>query len=143
MAILIRRWLWPWIAGPQVQTKSISSRSSAVMSVAPRAAFTKNGAPPTERKARTGEVTPPGMSCRARAKRESEMLFNTEGAENTEVHRVLIPVPIQEHHLGIPGKGVEKYPTRWFRKACRNACALVHRRTGYDHCQVGWCVGLQ
>ena len=26
----------------------------------------------TERKARTGELTPPGMSCRARAKRDSE-----------------------------------------------------------------------
>jgi hypothetical protein len=32
----------------------------------------KNGAPPTERKARTGELTPPGMSWRARAKRASE-----------------------------------------------------------------------
>jgi hypothetical protein len=50
----------------------MSSRSSAVMSVAPRAALTKNGAPPTERKARTGEFTPPGMSWRARAKRASE-----------------------------------------------------------------------
>src|ERR1035437_4313913 len=72
MAALIRGWLCPWIAGPQVQTKSISSRSSAVVSVAPRALLTKNGAPPTERNARTGELTPPGMSWRARAKRLSE-----------------------------------------------------------------------
>jgi hypothetical protein len=30
------------------------------------ALFVKNGAPPTERKARTGEFTPPGMSFWAR-----------------------------------------------------------------------------
>src|SRR6186713_975866 len=68
----MRGWLCPWIAGPQVQTKSISSRPSAVVSMAPCADFVKNGAPPTERKARTGELTPPGMSCWARAKRDSE-----------------------------------------------------------------------
>src|SRR5574344_1629246 len=72
MAVRIRGWLCPWMAGPQVQTKSISSRSSAVTSVAPCAALTKNGAPPTERNARTGELTPPGMSCWARAKSDSE-----------------------------------------------------------------------
>ena len=40
-----------------MQTKSISSRPSTVVSVAPCADFVKNGAPPTERKARTGEFT--------------------------------------------------------------------------------------
>src|SRR5712664_3058686 len=32
---------------------------------APRAFSTKNGCPPTARKARTGEFTPPGMYCNA------------------------------------------------------------------------------
>jgi hypothetical protein len=72
MAALMRGWLWPWMAGPQVQTKSIRSRPSAVVSVAPWADFVKNGAPPTERKARTGELTPPGINCWARAKRSEE-----------------------------------------------------------------------
>ncbi len=69
------------MAGPQVQTKSISSRPSAVVSVAPCAERVKNGAPPTERKARTGELTPPGMSLRARAKRsvEAEVLEEAVG----------------------------------------------------------------
>jgi hypothetical protein len=31
----------------------------------------KRGVPPTERKARTGEFTPPGVVCWARAKRMS------------------------------------------------------------------------
>src|SRR5206468_647689 len=31
----------------------------------------KTGVPPTPRNARTGELTPPGRSCRARAKRAS------------------------------------------------------------------------
>ncbi len=44
IAARIRGWLWPWIAGPQVQTKSISSRSSAVVRIAPAADFTKKGA---------------------------------------------------------------------------------------------------
>jgi len=35
----------------------------------------RTGAPPTERKARTGESTPPGMSWRARVKRDSELEF--------------------------------------------------------------------
>src|SRR5215212_266278 len=35
---------------------------------APCARCTKRGVPPTARKARTGEFTPPGMSCLARSK---------------------------------------------------------------------------
>jgi len=40
--------------------------------MAPSARLTKNGAPPTERNARTGELTPPGMSSLARAKSLSD-----------------------------------------------------------------------
>src|SRR5258708_7315284 len=72
MAALIRGWLWPWIAGPQVQTKSINSRPSAVVSVAPLADLVKNGAPPTEPNAPTREFTPPGMNRWSRATRTEE-----------------------------------------------------------------------
>ena len=72
MALRISGSLWPWMAGPQVRTKSMSSWPSAVVSRAPLADFVKKGVPPTERKARTGELTPPGIIVRARWKSCSE-----------------------------------------------------------------------
>ena len=75
--------LWPWMAGPQVRTKSMSSRPSAVVSRALSALVVKKGVPPTERKARTGEFTPPGIICWARAKSSSE----TEGIGASKARR--------------------------------------------------------
>ena len=72
MAARIEGSLWPWMAGPQVKTKSISSLPSAVVRRALSALTVKKGVPPTERKARTGEFTPPGIIFWARAKRSSE-----------------------------------------------------------------------
>ena len=60
MAFLMSGSLWPWIDGPHVQTKSMSCLPSAVNKRAPCARSVKKGRPPTERNARTGELTPPG-----------------------------------------------------------------------------------
>jgi hypothetical protein len=47
-------------------------RPSASRTREPRAAATKKGSPPTDAKDRTGELTPPGMTRRARRKRADE-----------------------------------------------------------------------
>jgi hypothetical protein len=44
--------------------------------------FVKKGVPPTERKARTGELTPPGIIVRARWKSCSEV-FTSQSDEET------------------------------------------------------------
>src|SRR5262245_17806716 len=45
------------------------SRPSSATTRAPHALAMKRGSPPTARKARTGLLTPPGMTARARSKR--------------------------------------------------------------------------
>ena len=52
---------------------------AAASRVQPLARSTKNGSPPTLRKARTGEFTPPGMSSFAAAKSLDEMLVDMRG----------------------------------------------------------------
>src|SRR5687767_6161766 len=64
-------WAWPSRAGPQEQTRSTYSLPSASVRYAPLAETMNRGVPPTEPKARTGELTPPGMSWRARSKSSS------------------------------------------------------------------------
>ena len=56
----------------------------------PLARSTKNGSPPTPRNARTGEFTPPGMSCWARAKRESERGEGIGEGEGGEVGEAIV-----------------------------------------------------
>ena len=60
-------WAWPRIAGPQEPTKSTYSTPSASTIRLPFAAVTKRGATPVRRHARTGELTPPGISLLAAA----------------------------------------------------------------------------
>ena len=64
-------WACPSSAGPQEQTRSTYSAPSASVRYGPLAETIKRGVPPTEPKARTGELTPPGISWRARSKSSS------------------------------------------------------------------------
>src|SRR3954469_22130535 len=52
-------------------TKSMYSRPSTSDRYAPVPRSTKNGAPPTRLNARTGEFTPPGISCCAASNRRA------------------------------------------------------------------------
>src|ERR1051325_12066875 len=49
--------------------------------LAPSARATKNGSPPTLRNARTGELTPPGMRCCARANSSEEWKLKKANVE--------------------------------------------------------------
>ena len=64
-------WACPSSAGPQEQTRSTYSAPSASVRYGPFAETIKRGVPPTEPNARTGELTPPGISWRARSKSSS------------------------------------------------------------------------
>src|SRR5258708_108667 len=55
------------MSGPHERTKSMYSLPSTSQMRAPSPRSTTNGSPPTPWKARTGELTPPGKSSRARA----------------------------------------------------------------------------
>src|SRR3982075_1166015 len=57
----------PSTSGPHERTKSMYSLPSASQIRAPSPLAATTGSPPTPRKARTGEFTPPGKSSRARA----------------------------------------------------------------------------
>ena len=59
---------WPRIMGPQLPMQSMYSLPSMSHRRLPLARLTKTGLPPTERKARTGLFTPPGMTRQASAK---------------------------------------------------------------------------
>src|SRR3954469_5999239 len=63
---------WPSSIGPQEPTRSTYSRPSTSVSRAPAAERMKRGVPPTARKARTGEFTPPAVTAHARANRASD-----------------------------------------------------------------------
>ena len=62
----------PSSIGPQEPTRSTYSWPSTSVSRAPEAERMKRGVPPTARKARTGELTPPGVTALARANRASD-----------------------------------------------------------------------
>src|SRR5437899_6630917 len=59
----------------------------------------KSGVPPTARKARTGELTPPGITFWARAKSSSDWVIGTDG-DSAPAHEVLGVVG--QDHVG-PG----------------------------------------
>lgn len=61
-------WEWPRIIGPHEQTRSTYSRPSASVRYGPVPDTMNRGVPPTARKARTGEFTPPGVTREARSK---------------------------------------------------------------------------
>ena len=61
-------WAWPSSIGPHEQMRSTYSLPSTSVSHAPAAERMKRGVPPTALKARTGELTPPGVTARARSK---------------------------------------------------------------------------
>jgi hypothetical protein len=62
---------WPRSIGPHDPTWSTYSRPSSSHTRAPSARAMKRGTPPTALNARTGEVTPPGITRRARWKSAS------------------------------------------------------------------------
>src|SRR5208282_4185805 len=62
-------------------------RPSAAVAYAPEARLKKIGSPPTPRKARTGEFTPPGMYLQASSYRLMRRTLNSEGARRqAEAH---------------------------------------------------------
>jgi hypothetical protein len=65
-------WAWPSSNGPQEQTRSTYRRPSASVSQGPRPSTMNRGVPPTARNARTGELTPPGVTRSARSSRSSD-----------------------------------------------------------------------
>ncbi len=65
-------WACPSSSGPHEQTRSTYSRPSASTTYGPWPRTMNLGVPPTARKARTGELTPPGMTAPARAINASE-----------------------------------------------------------------------
>ena len=58
---------WPSSAGPHEPTRSTYSLPSTSVTYGPRADARNRGVPPTLPYARTGELTPPGMTACARA----------------------------------------------------------------------------
>ncbi len=68
MVSRISRCVWPRISGPQLPIRSMYLLPSASMMYAPSPWTTKIGSAPTERHARTGELTPPGITACARSK---------------------------------------------------------------------------
>ncbi len=66
-AAMTSGWECPRIIGPQEQTRSTYSRPSASVRYGPVPDTMNRGVPPTARKARTGEFTPPGVTAAARS----------------------------------------------------------------------------
>src|SRR3954451_18623038 len=63
--------------GPQLQTRSTYSLPSTSNRYAPCARSMNRGVPPTALNARTGELTPPGVTPRARSKSAAEVVGGT------------------------------------------------------------------
>src|SRR6202008_2922461 len=66
---------WPRISGPHDPTKSMYERPSASHSRAPSPRWMNGGAPPTARNARTGLLTPPGITRLAASSRRLDSLM--------------------------------------------------------------------
>jgi len=64
--------LCPRISGPQEQTRSTYSFPSTSVRYGPLPDAMTTGVPPTDPNARTGELTPPGVTMDARAKSSRE-----------------------------------------------------------------------
>src|ERR1022692_3545950 len=67
-AAVISGWACPRIIGPHEQTRSTYIRPSTSVRYGPRPELMNTGVPPTAPNARTGELTPPGMTAQARPK---------------------------------------------------------------------------
>src|SRR5579875_1840415 len=65
-------WACPRMSGPHEQTRSTYRLPSTSTRYGPAPDWMNRGVPPTARKARTGEFTPPGMRARARSKHAAE-----------------------------------------------------------------------
>src|SRR5919197_5152920 len=65
-------WECPRIMGPQEHTRSTYSRPSASVRYGPLPDTMNRGVPPTARNARTGELTPPGVTTEARSNSDCE-----------------------------------------------------------------------
>src|SRR3954451_15547735 len=63
--------------GPQLQTRSTYSLPSTSNRYAPCARSMNRGVPPTALNARTGELTPPGVTARARSNSAAEVVGGT------------------------------------------------------------------
>src|SRR5260370_8572266 len=64
---------------------------------APSAFRMKSGVPPTARKARTGELTPPGINFCARANSSSDWVMVVRAPEASAPARVVLGVVGQDH----------------------------------------------
>ena len=71
-SLITSGWACPSIMGPQDPTKSINSLPSTSVIMHPSALATNSGSQPTDLQARTGELTPPGMTCRAWSNKTAE-----------------------------------------------------------------------
>ena len=67
---------WPSSIGPHEQIRSTYSLPSTSVSHAPCADRMNRGVPPTALNARTGELTPPGVTPRARSNRAVEAVVS-------------------------------------------------------------------
>ena len=112
-------WAWPRIIGPQEPTRSTYSRPSASVSQAPARGAMNRGVPPTARKARTGELTPPGVTAAARSNRAA-----LAGASSGYDGRAV--AWRSREHCRKPG--CEPGP-RWGRGTCRSWPARGRCRT--------------
>ena len=73
-------WAWPSSIGPHEQIRSTYSLPSTSVSQAPGAERMNRGVPPTALKARTGELTPPGVTASARSKSAADRGGRVAGA---------------------------------------------------------------
>src|SRR5215469_10840539 len=63
---------WPRIIGPHEHTRSTYDRPSTSCKYAPEPRSMNRGTPPTGPNARTGELTPPGVTSWARVNKSAE-----------------------------------------------------------------------
>ena len=118
-------WACPSSIGPHEQTRSTYSLPSTSVSHAPDAERMKRGVPPTALNARTGELTPPGVTARARSK---SALLRAVGAVAGEsackgwVTRSLSPsTQADTHSPAPPGRGTPRRDTEH-----RGCCDVTH-----------------
>src|SRR6185437_12202191 len=67
---------------------SMKLRPSASVMVGPLALWMNSGVPPTPRKARTGELTPPGSSSSARSKSREDLSGPSSGDDMREGYQL-------------------------------------------------------
>src|SRR5579872_1770791 len=90
---------WPRISGPQEPRYSMYSLPSASQMREPSPRTIKGGSPPTARKARTGESTPPGITASARfcSLRDCSVLRPTLSSQQVTIATPATPI-CDPHH---------------------------------------------